>query len=97
MFLKSKSKLRKTIDFIYRSVTKKVEWYKGKRWVRLHRTLGVLDFLLMNDTVDKETKEILLRLYVQVERVKVEMKSNVMPLKAFKILLKPIKLIDKNM
>lgn len=96
MFLKSKSKLRKTIDFLYKQSTKKIEWYGFRRWVRIHRILGTIDYLLVNSHTDKETEEILLKLYVQIKNTQKKMQSNVMPLKAFKILLKPIKIIDKN-
>ena len=90
------NKQLKTIQFLEKEAKKTIEWYKGKRWVRIAKILSTIDYLLVNENTDLLTQEILLRLSVTIEQLQHKMKSNVMPLKAFKIILKPIKIILKK-
>lgn len=92
----SKTQIKAYLKIINKQAKKTIEWHKFCRWVRLHRILGTIDWLLVNKHTTKETEEILLRLWQSVKEIEIKMKSNVMPYKAFKIMLRPLKMINKN-
>jgi len=93
---RQQTKRIKQIRYLEKEVKKNVSWKYRRRWVWIKDILEVTDQLLVNKHTDKFTKEILLRLYVKIEQSKDKMKSNVMPLKEFRIFLRPIKVIVKK-
>jgi len=93
---RQQTKRIKLIRYLEKEVKKNVSWKYRRRWVWIKDILEVTDQLLVNKHTDKFTKEILLRLYVKIEQSKDKMKSNVMPLKEFRIFLRPIKVIVKK-
>ena len=94
---RQQTKRIKQIRYLEKEVKKNVSWKYRRRWVWIKDILEVTDQLLVNKHTDELTKEFLIRFYVKVQQSEKEMKSNVMPLKAFKVLLRPIKITLKKL
>lgn len=102
MFIQLRSKktsLQISIDYILNQSKKKVKWIKLTRWVNVFVVLASIDYLLIHkdNNLDKITKESLLVLYVKVDNMRKKFNSTHIPLKALKILIKPLLIIDKKL
>lgn len=86
----------KAFDYLEKEVLKTAKWKGLSRWVSIYKTLAVIDYLLIENKEDKLTQEILLRLYVEINRVQKKFNSVDMPLKAFNVYLNTVQKIVKK-
>ena len=93
-FLKRSKKNQKTIkliNYLVKEVKKSKHWKYKTRWVSVPKIVEVTDYLMINENLSTSEREILLRLQYEVRKIGEKMHSNVMPLRAFKILTNTIK------
>jgi len=94
--IKKKTQINKYCDFIIKYSNKKARWKRFHRWVPVNWVLSTIDYLLINKHTTEQTREMLLRLYMNIERLNKRMKANYMPLKVLKTMLKPLQIIDER-
>lgn len=92
----SKKQRKNLIKFVIRESKRDLKWIKLRRWVEIQHIDNIVMYLLFNENLDKITHEYLLRLSVELNRIRDKFKSSTMPYRAFKQLLKPLIIMYKR-